>query len=64
VETGIKRIVPHRGSASVLDPPRSSPEAELRLLKKNPTERKYSFFSAAFTVESKNIGRLISPWQD
>jgi hypothetical protein len=45
-ETGIKRIVPHRGSASGFDPPRSSPEAEPRLLMKNPTERKYSFLPA------------------
>ena len=42
-ETETKRIVPHRGSASGFDPPRSSPEAEPRLLKKNPTERKYNF---------------------
>jgi hypothetical protein len=33
-ETGIKRIVPHRGSASGFDPPRSLPKAEPRLLKK------------------------------
>src|SRR5450432_1597960 len=38
-ETETKRIVPHRGSVSGSDPPRSSPEAEPRLLKKNPTER-------------------------
>jgi hypothetical protein len=59
-ETGIKRIVPHRGSASGFDPPRSSPEAEPRLLMKNPTERKYSLVSTAFTAESKDIGRLIT----
>src|SRR6266702_648311 len=49
-ETETKRIVPHRGSASGSDPPRSSPEAEPRLLMKNTTERKYSLVSAAFTV--------------
>src|ERR1035437_4183483 len=46
-ETGIKRIVPHRGSASAYDQPRSSPEAEPRLLKKNPTERKYTSYPQA-----------------
>jgi hypothetical protein len=38
-ETETKRIVSHRGSASGFDRPRSSSEAEPRLLKKNPTER-------------------------
>src|SRR5580693_7533281 len=33
-ETETKRIVPHRGSASGFDPPRSLPEAEPRPLKK------------------------------
>src|ERR1035437_5991623 len=46
-ETGIKRIVPHRGSASGSDPPRSSPEAEPCLLKKTPTERKYTSYPQA-----------------
>jgi hypothetical protein len=32
-DTGIKRIVLHRGSASGFDPPRSPPEPEPRLLK-------------------------------
>jgi hypothetical protein len=45
-ETETKRIVPYRGSASGSDPPRSSPEAEPRLLKKNTTERKYYFLKA------------------
>src|ERR1035437_1622974 len=42
-ETGIKRIVPHRGSVSDSDPPRSSPEAEPRLLKKIQLKEKYTF---------------------
>src|ERR1017187_6275985 len=42
-ETETKRIAPHRGSVFGFDPPRSLPEAEPRLLKKNPTERKYNF---------------------
>src|ERR1019366_7811251 len=47
-ETGIKRIVPHRGSASAFDQPRSSPEAEPRLLQQeNPTERKYTSYLQA-----------------
>src|SRR5260370_465357 len=50
-ETGIKRIVPHRGSASGFDPPRSSPEAEPRLLMKNPTERKYGSAQETVRVE-------------
>ncbi len=46
-ETETKRIVSHRGSASGIDPPRSSSEAEPRLLKKNPTERKYTSYLLA-----------------
>src|SRR5712691_1927333 len=57
-ETWIKRIVPDRGSASGFDPPRSSPEAEPRLLMKNPTERKYSLVSTAFTAGPKDVCRL------
>ena len=44
-DTETKRIVSHRGSASGSDPPRSSPEAEPRLLKKNPTERNITSYS-------------------
>jgi hypothetical protein len=42
-ETEAKRIVPHGGSASRFDPPRSLPKAEPRLMKKNKAERKYNF---------------------
>ena len=35
-ESGIKRIVPYWSSAPGIDPPRSEPEAELLLLKRNP----------------------------
>jgi len=35
-ESGINRIVPYRSSAPGIDLPRSEPEAELLLLKRNP----------------------------
>src|ERR1700722_17590258 len=56
-ETATKRIVPRRGSATGFDQPRSSPEAEPRLLKKNTTERKYNFLPGMI----RGIGRLSSP---
>src|ERR1017187_4630498 len=52
-ETETKRIVPHRGSASAFDPPRSSPEADPRLLKRIPTERKYTSYLQAVGREAE-----------
>ena len=40
---GTKKTVTSKGFPSGVDPPRSWPEPEPLLLKKNPTERKYSF---------------------
>src|SRR5258708_8073566 len=56
-ETATKRIVPRRGSASGIDQPRSAPEAEPHLLKKNTTERKYNFLPGMI----RDIGRLSPP---
>jgi hypothetical protein len=56
-ETGTKRIVPHRGSASGSDPTRSLPEAEPRLLKK--TQLKENIL-LTYRLQGMNqeIGRL------
>jgi len=51
-ETGIKRIVLHRGSASGSDPPRSSPEAEPRLLKKSQLKENIPSYLQAVGQES------------
>ena len=51
-ETGIKRIVPHRGSASAYDQPRSSPEAEPRLLKKTQLKENIPSYLQAAGHES------------
>src|SRR5260370_40896196 len=57
-ETERKGWVPLGGTAVGSDAPRSSPEAEHRRLMKNPTERKYSLVSTAFTAGPKDVGRL------
>jgi len=51
-ETGIKRIVLHRGSAFAKDPPRSSPEAEPRLLKKTQLKENIPSYLQAVGQES------------
>jgi hypothetical protein len=50
--TGIKRIVHHRGSASASDQPRSSPEAEPRLLKKTQLKENIPSYLQAVGQES------------
>jgi hypothetical protein len=54
-ETGTKRVVPRRGSASVFDQPRSSPEAEPRLLKKTQLKENISSYLLAVRASVKKL---------
>ena len=60
-ETGTKRIVPHRGSASGSDPTRSLPEAEPRLLKKTQLKENI-LLTYRWEGVIREIGRL-SHWK-
>src|ERR1039457_6073761 len=59
-ETETKRIVPHRGSATGFDPPRSRPEAEPRLLKKIQLKENITSYLKAAGM-GQVIGRLSPP---
>src|ERR1035437_1403818 len=54
-DTKTKRIVPHRGSASGSDPPRSSPEAEPRLLKKSQLKENIPSYLQAVDRKSTRL---------
>ena len=60
-ETETKRIVPHRGSATGFDPPRSRPEAEPRLLKKIQLKENITSYLKAAGM-GQVIGRLSPPY--
>src|ERR1700676_4113693 len=53
-ETETKRIVPHRGSASGFDQPRSLPEAEPRLLKKIQLKENITSYRQAVRHDPEN----------
>jgi hypothetical protein len=59
-ESGIKRIVPHRGLCSGVDLPRSEPGAEPLLLKRNSNWKRISFLGYDSESVIQVIGQLIA----